>query len=131
MFNVVKKYGSKINGFLDKIIPTFNNMVKKASFGYFSLPPAFVKGGDVIIKQIKEFFTELGNPKAYEVAKKKVEKEVHHKLSNNKNTELTDTELPKYQKAYKKADKKKYPTIEKFVVAAKKWEERQNPQNIT
>ena len=128
VFNVVKKYGSKINGFLDKIIPTFNNMVKKASFGYFSLPPAFVKGGDVIIKQIKEFFTELGNPKAYEVAKKKVEKEVHHKLSNNKNTELTDTELLKYQKAYRKADKKKYPTIEKFVIAVKKWEERQNPR---
>lgn len=125
IFTVVKKYSTKINGFLDKIIPTFNAMVQKASFGYFALPPAFVKGGDAIIKQLKEFFTELGNPAAYEIAKTGTERTVHHSLSDEEKPNIAQ----KYVKAYKKADKKKYPTLEKFVIAAKEWEERKK-QNI-
>lgn len=125
IFNVVKKYSTKINGFLDKIIPTFNAMVQKASFGYFALPTAFVKGGDAIIKQLKEFFSELGNPAAYEIAKTGTERTVHHSLSDEEKSNVAQ----KYVKAYKKADKKKYPTLEKFVIAAKEWEERKK-QNI-
>ena len=124
IYKAISKNASKINSFLDKIIPTLNNKIKDYSWGYFALPAAFVKSGNAIIKQMKQFFTQLGKPASYKVTKKVAKSEVKRELTTSKNVSKEDIKI--YGPSYKKADKKKYPTFEKFVIAAKEYNAKKN-----
>lgn len=124
IYKAISKNASKINSFLDKIIPTLNNKIKDYSWGYFALPAAFVKSGNAIIKQMKQFFTQLGKPASYKVTKKVAKSEVKDELTTSKNVSKEDIKI--YGPSYKKADKKKYPTFEKFVIAAKEYNAKKN-----
>tara|TARA_B100000287_G_scaffold397751_1_gene414616 strand:+ start:269 stop:1192 length:924 start_codon:yes stop_codon:yes gene_type:complete len=128
IYKAISKNVSKINSFLDKVIPTLNNKIKDYSWGYFALPSAFVKSGNAIIKQMKQFFTQLGKPASYQVTKKVAKSEVKSELTTSKNVSKEDIKI--YGPSYEKADKKKYPTFEKFVIAAKEYNAKKN-KNIT
>jgi hypothetical protein len=125
IYSVVAKNASKINSFLDKVIPSFNNMIKNASFGYFSLPSSFIKSGDAIINQLKQFFTQLSKPSSYKVTKKAgkdtTKKELDKLVTNST---LSSADKKRYGPSYANADKKKYPTFEEFVKAAKEYENK-------
>jgi hypothetical protein len=127
IYKAISKNVSKINSFLDKVIPTLNNKIKDYSWGYFALPAAFVKSGNAIIKQMKQFFTQLGKPASYKVTKKVAKDEVKDEVKNlttSKNVSKEDIKI--YGPSYEKADKKKYPTFEKFVIAAKEYNAKKN-----
>ena len=127
IYNAISKSTSKINSFLDKIIPTLNNKIKDYSCGYFALPTAFVKSGNTIIKQLKQFFSQLSKPASYKVTKKVAKDEVKDEVKNlttSKNVSKEDIKI--YGPSYKKADKKKYPNFEKFVIAAKEFNAKKN-----
>ena len=102
-------------------------MVKKVSLGYFELPSSFIKSGNSIIKQLKQFFTGLSKPASYKVTKKVAKDEVKDEVKNlttSKNVSKEDIKI--YGPSYEKADKKKYPTFEKFVIAAKEYNAKKN-----
>ena len=77
---------------------------------------------------MKQFFTQLGKPASYQVTKKVAKSEVKSELTTSKNVSKEDIKI--YGPSYEKADKKKYPTFEKFVIAAKEYNAKKN-KNIT
>ena len=70
--------------FLDKIIPSFAKLVDKASFGFVGLPLAFTKAGDVMIKQMKEFFSGIAKASSYKTSKSIAKSEVKDEVKNLK-----------------------------------------------
>ena len=127
IYSAISKNASKINAFLDKVIPTLNNKIKDVSWGYFSLPSSFIKSGNSIIKQLKQFFTGLSKPATYQVTKKVVKKEVKKDLDKAiANSKVSESDKKIYGPAYANADKKKYPTFEKFVKASKEYNAKKN-----
>tara|TARA_R110000824_G_scaffold284128_2_gene472412 strand:- start:24 stop:1118 length:1095 start_codon:yes stop_codon:yes gene_type:complete len=114
IYTAIAKNAKSINNFLDTLIPKVNGMIKSASWGYFSLPTGFVKSGNAVIKQIKDFFSGLAKGKAYKSTKNIAKDKVKTQIKN-----LTTDEKEAYTKAYstKKVDKEDYPTLEDFMVA--------------
>ena len=124
IYTAIAKNATSINKFLDTLIPKVNGMIKSASFGYFKLPTGFVNSGNAVIKQIKEFFTGLAKGKAYKSTKNIAKDQVKGQIKN-----LTTKEKEVYTKAYAstKVDKKKYPTVEDFMVAQVKLKDKKKP----
>lgn len=114
IYSKIAKYSSKINNFLDTLLPQFDKLVRGASFGWFALPTAFMKSGGAVIKQMKAFFTGLSKGGAYQTTKAVVKNDVKGEIKN-----LTKQEKQTYTNTYntKKVDKVKYPTAEDFMVA--------------
>ena len=121
IYGIIGKNVNKINSFLDKIIPSFAKLVDKASFGFVGLPLAFTKAGNVMIKQMKDFFSGIAKASSYKTSKSIVKSEVKGEIKK-----LTPEEKKKYEDTYKKADKKKYPTLSKFVDSQIKYQKSQN-----
>ena len=114
IYTKIAKYANKINSFLDGLIPTFEKMVSTASLGFVALPVAFKKSGNVIIGQLKQFFAGLAKGQSYKTTKNIAKSKVKDQIQN-----LTSKEKEVYTKAYtnKKVDKKKYPTVDDFLIA--------------
>jgi len=121
IYGIIGKNVKKINSFLDSIIPSFANLVSKASFGFVALPAAFIKAGNVIIKQMKDFFTGIAKGSSYKTSKAITKSEVKDEVKN-----LTSKEKKQYENTYKKADKKKYPTLDSFIDAQIKYQKTKN-----
>ena len=121
IYGIISKNVNKINSFLDKIIPSFAKLVDKASFGFVGLPLAFTKAGDVMIKQMKEFFSGIAKASSYKTSKSIAKSEVKDEVKN-----LTNKEKKQYENTYKKADKKKYPTLTTFIDSQMKYKQSQN-----
>ena len=121
IYGIIAKNVNKINSFLDKIIPSFAKLVDKASFGFVGLPLAFTKAGDVMIKQMKEFFSGIAKASSYKTSKSIAKSEVKDEVKN-----LTNKEKKQYENTYKKADKKKYPTLTTFIDSQMKYKQSQN-----
>jgi len=121
IYGIISKNVNKINSFLDKIIPSFAKLVDKASFGFVGLPLAFTKAGDVMIKQMKEFFSGIAKASSYKTSKSIAKSEVKDEVKN-----LTNKEKKQYENTYKKADKKKYPTLNTFIDSQMKYKQSQN-----
>jgi hypothetical protein len=100
IYKAISKNVSKINSFLDKVIPTLNNKIKDYSWGYFALPNAFVKSGNAIIKQMKQFFTQLGKPASYQVSKKVAKSEVKKELKPEEKKTNYKNYIAKLSKKY-------------------------------
>ena len=121
IYGIISKNVNKINSFLDKIIPSFAKLVDKASFGFVGLPLAFTKAGDVMIKQMKEFFSGIAKASSYKTSKSIAKSEGKDEVKN-----LTNKEKKQYENTYKKADKKKYPTLNTFIDSQMKYKQSQN-----
>ena len=121
IYGIISKNVNKINSFLDKIIPSFAKLVDKASFGFVGLPLAFTKAGDVMIKQMKEFFSGIAKASSYKTSKSIAKSEVKDEVKN-----LTNKEKKQYENTYKKADKKKYPTLNTFIDSQMKYKQSKN-----
>ena len=117
IYTKIAKYSSKINNFLDTLLPKFDGMVRSASFGWFALPTAFMKSGGAVVKQLKDFFTGLAKGSAYKTSKSAAKNEVKGEVKK-----LTQKEKETYTKTYntKKVDKKAYPTVDDFLIAQAK-----------
>ena len=117
IYTKIAKYSSKINNFLDTLLPKFDNMVRSASFGWFALPTAFMKSGGAVVKQLKDFFAGLAKGSAYKTSKSVAKSEVKDEVKK-----LTQKEKETYTKTYntKKVDKKAYPTVDDFLIAQAK-----------
>jgi len=114
IYTKISKYSSKINNFLDTLLPKFDKMVRGASLGWFALPTAFMKSGGYVVKQLKDFFAGLAKGSTYKTSKSLAKSEVKDEIKK-----LTQKEKEDYSKAYKnkKVDKKAYPTLNDFVIA--------------
>jgi hypothetical protein len=121
IYGIISKNVNKINSFLDKIIPSFAKLVDKASFGFVGLPLAFTKAGDVMIKQMKEFFSGIAKASSYKTSKSIAKSEVKDEVKN-----LTNKEKKQNENTNKKADKKKYPTLTTFIDSQMKYKQSQN-----
>tara|TARA_R110002153_G_scaffold247311_1_gene403383 strand:- start:75 stop:713 length:639 start_codon:yes stop_codon:yes gene_type:complete len=124
IYTKIAKYASKINSFLDTLIPTFDKMVLGASLGFVALPTVFKKSGNAIIGQLKQFFAGLAKGSAYKTSKSVVKSEVKDVVKG-----LTSKEKEEYEKVYtnKKVDKKKYPTINDFINAQVELKNKKTP----
>jgi len=118
IYTKITKYSSKINNFLDTLLPKFDGMVRSASLGWFALPTAFMKSGGAVVKQLKDFFSGLAKGSSYKTTKAVVKSDAKGKIKNM----LTPQEKETYTKAYdtKKVDKKAYPTVDDFLIAQAK-----------
>ena len=118
IYSKIAKHSSKINNFLDTLLPKFDGIVRSASFGWFALPTAFMKSGGAVIKQMKDFFTGLAKGSSYKTTKAVVKSDTKGKIKNM----LTPQETKTYSDAYesKKVDKKVYPTVDDFLLAQAK-----------
>jgi len=127
IYTAIAKNAKSINTFLDTLIPKVNGMIKSASFGYFYLPAGFIKSGNLVIKQIKEFFTGLAKGQAYKSTKNITKDKVKDQIKK-----LTEKEKQNYTKTYnsKKVDKKKYPTVEDFIVAQVELKQKKQPVEL-
>lgn len=121
VYGIISKNVSKINSFLDSLIPSFAKLVDKASFGFIGLPLAFTKAGNVMVKQMKEFFSGIAKGSSYKTSKSIAKSEVKDEIKK-----LTTNEKKEYQNIYKKADKKKYPNINTFIAAQLKYKKTKN-----
>ena len=121
IYGIIAKNVNKINSFLDTIIPSFAKMVDKASFGFVGLPLAFTKAGNTMIKQMKDFFSGIAKGSSYKTSKAVAKSEVKDEVKN-----LTTKEKKEYENTYKKANKKKYPTIDSFIEAQIKYQKSKN-----
>ena len=127
MYKFISSSASKINGGIDKVIPSIEEAIKTATFGVASgLPGPFKKVLQTLFNQMKEFFTGLGKGKLYQTTKN-VTKKKSKELLTSKEVSKKDKEI--YGPAYNKADKKKYPNFAEFVKSAKEWNARK--ANIT
>ena len=118
IYTKISKYSSKINNFLDTLLPKFDSMVRSASLGWFALPTAFMKSGGAVVKQLKDFFAGLAKGSAYKTSKAAAKSEVKDEIKK-----LTQKEKETYTKTYntnKKVDKNKYPTVDDFLIAQAK-----------
>ena len=127
IYTKIAKYANKINSFLDGLIPTFEKMVSVASLGFVALPVAFKKSGNLVIGQLKQFFAGLAKGSAYKTTKNVAKDQVKQQISK-----LTTKEKETYTKAYanKKVDKKKYPTVEDFMVAQVNLKNKKSPVEL-
>jgi peptidoglycan hydrolase-like protein with peptidoglycan-binding domain len=134
IYGFIGQYTTSINHFLDTLIPKVNNMIKKYSWGYFELPTSFVKSGNAVVRQLKEFFAGVAVGASYKTTKSmsklKVKNELE-KLSKKDRVQITtmqnkfnmsDEKLLKLISDWRKSDQKKYPTLTSWI-AAKKVEE--------
>ena len=121
IYGIIGKNVNKINSFLDSIVPSFAKMVDKASFGFVALPLAFTKAGNTMVKQMKEFFSGIAKASSYKTTKAVAKSEVKDEVKN-----LTDKEKKQYENTYKKADKKKYPSLNSFIDSQIKYQKSKN-----
>jgi len=121
IYSTIAKNTSKINSFLDKIVPSVDNAIRKASLGWYALPAVFMTAGKKVVGQLKKFFSGLAKGSAYKTSKAAGKSEVKKYVKD-----LTKTEKEEYNKAYvsKEVDKKKYPTLEDFMIAQEKLKEK-------
>lgn len=121
IYSKIAKYSSKINNFLDTLLPKFDKMVRGASFGWFALPTAFMKSGGAVVKQLKDFFAGLAKGSSYKTTKNIAKSEVKDEVKK-----LTKKEKETYTKTYntKKVDKKAYPTVNDFLIAQAKLKDK-------
>ena len=118
IYTKVAEYSTRINNFLDTLIPKFSKLVTTASFGFIGLPQSFIKSGNVVIKQLKEFFAGVAKGSAYKTSKAAAKNQVKDEVKK-----LTEKEKETYTHTYntnKKVDKKKYPTVDDFLIAQAK-----------
>ena len=127
IYTKIAKYTNKINSFLDGLIPTFEKMVLGASLGFVALPMAFKKSGNVIIGQLKQFFSGIAKGSAYKTTKSVAKSEVKDVVKG-----LTEKEKKEYEKVYtnKKVDKNKYPTINDFIRAQVELKNKKTPVEL-
>jgi len=121
VYGIISKNVNKINSFLDDLIPSFAKLVDKASFGFVALPLAFTKAGNVMVKQMKEFFSGIAKGSSYKTSKSIAKSEVKGEVKK-----LTSNEKKQYENTYKKADKKKYPTLNTFIDSQMKYKQSKN-----
>jgi peptidoglycan hydrolase-like protein with peptidoglycan-binding domain len=132
IYGFIEQYMTSINHFLDTLIPKFAKMVSSASFGFVALPSSFIKSGNVIIKQLKDFFAGVAKGSSYKTTKAITKKEVKDEIKAELDR-LSDTEKAAYAKTYakKEVDKKKYPTFNDFLVAQMKLKVNTNKISLT
>lgn len=126
IFDLIKKGASKIASALGKVsVKGFNNKILDYSYGWVGLNPNAVKVLDGIVGQLKAFFTHMATPPsaALHVTTKKVERTVHGLLPH---------EEEKYEEVYStnKVDKKKYPTVDKFIEAQVKLKNKNKNKKV-
>ena len=121
VYGIIAKNVNKINSFLDSLIPSFAKLVDKASFGFVALPLAFTRAGNVMVKQMKEFFSGIAKGSSYKTSKSIAKSEVKGEIKK-----LTPDEKKKYENTYKKADKKKYPTLNTFIDSQLQYQQSKN-----
>jgi len=74
-----------------------------------------------MIKQMKDFFSGIAKASSYKTSKSIAKNEVKDEVKK-----LTTKEKKEYENTYKKANKKKYPTLDYFIDAQIKYQKSKN-----